>query len=337
MIQASPLGAKMKRRDFITLLGGAAVAWPLAARAQRARVPVVGYLSPRSAGSNPAVMAPFLEGLKQGGYAEGRNLAIEYRLADGQNNRLAAMAAELVQKQVKVIVANGTPAALASKGATTTIPIVFQLGTDPVKAGLVARLNRPGGNITGVTNITSTLSAKRLELLHQLVPNAGTIGALIDPTNGASDTQGPDLQEAARALGLQLQLLSASDDQEIDAAFATIVRQRIGALLVTDAGFFNSRPDGQIATLARFNAVPTMFTFREFTVAGGLMSYASSPSDAYRRVGAYVARILNGEKPGDLPVQQPTKFELVINLKTAKALNLEVPDKLLALADEVIE
>jgi len=324
------------RRDFITLLGGAAVAWPLAARAQQPAMPVIGFLSPRSAVAAPAITAPFLEGLKQAGYAEGRNLAIEYRWADGLNDRLAALAADLVRRQVKVIVSNGTPAALASKAATTTIPIVFQLGTDPIKAGLVARLNRPGGNITGVTNITSTLAAKRLELLHQLVPNAGTIGALVDPTNGPSDIQGPDLQEAARALGLQLQLLSASNDQEIDAAFATIVRQRIGALLVTDAGFFNSRPE-QISALARFNAIPTMYTFRDFTVAGGLMSYASSRSDAYRRVGNYVARILNGEKPADLPVQEPSKYELVINQKAAKALGIEVPPTLLARADEVIE
>jgi len=326
----------MNRRELIAAFGGVAAAWPLAARAQQARVPVVGYLSPRSETSGRAVIGPFLDGLKQGGYAEDRNLAIEYRWADGQNDRLAALAADLIRRQAKVIVANGTPAALASKAATAAVPIVFQLGTDPIKAGLVARLNRPGGNITGVTNITSTLAAKRLELLHQLVPNAVMIGALVDPTNGPSDTQGPDLQVAARALGLQLQLLSASDDQEIDAAFAAIVRQRIGALLVTDAGFFNSRPE-QIAALARFNAVPTMYTFREFTVAGGLMSYASSRSDSDRQTGNYVARILNGEKPGDLPVQQPTKFELVINLKAAKALGLTVPDKLLALADEVIE
>jgi putative ABC transport system substrate-binding protein len=326
----------IQRRDFIALLGGAAAAWPLAARAQQAEVPVVGYLSPRSPASAPAIIGPFLEGLKQGGYVEGRNLAIEYRWAEGQNDRLAPLAADLVRRQVKVIVCGGTPAALAAKAATTTIPIVFQLGTDPVKAGLVASLNRPGRNITGITNITSTLSAKRLELLHQLVPNAGTISALVDPTNGPSDTQGPDLQEAARALGLQLQLLSASDDREIDAAFAAIVRQAIGALLVTDAGFFNSRPE-QIAALARFNAVPAMYTFRGFTVAGGLMSYASSLSDANRRAGNYVARILNGEKPSDLPVLQPTKFELVINLKAAKALGLIVPDTLLARADEVIE
>jgi putative ABC transport system substrate-binding protein len=326
----------MRRREFITLLGGAAATWPLAARAQQARVLVVGYLSPRSETSGRAVIAPFLEGLKQGGYAEGRNLAIEYRWADGQNDRLAALAADLVRRQVKVIVSMGTPAALASRAATTTIPIVFQMGNDPIKAGLVASLNRPGGNITGVTNITFALAAKRLELLHQLVPNAAMIGALVDPTNGPSDTQGPDLQEAARALGLQLQLLSASDDQEIDAAFAAIVRQRIGALLVTDAGFFNGRPD-EIVTLARFNAVPTMYTFREFTVAGGLMSYASSLNDAYRQTGIYTARILNGEKPADLPVQQPTKFELVLNLKTAKALGLTIPAILQATADEIIE
>ena len=324
------------RRDFITLLGGAAVAWPLAARAQQPAMPVIGFLSPRSAVAAPAITAPFLEGLKQAGYAEGRNLAIEYRWADGLNDRLAALAADLVRRQVKVIVSNGTPAALASKAATTTIPIVFQLGTDPIKAGLVARLNRPGGNITGVTNITSTLAAKRLELLHQLVPNAGTIGALVDPTNGPSDIQGPDLQEAARALGLQLQLLSASNDQEIDAAFATIVRQRIEALLLAESAFLISRRE-QLVALARFNAVPTMYTFPEFVRAGGLISYGASVTDAWHRAGAYVGRVLRGEKPGDLPVQAPTKYELVINLKTAKALGLEVPPTLIALADDVID
>jgi putative ABC transport system substrate-binding protein len=235
-----------------------------------------------------------------------------------------------------VIQPSGAAAALAAKGATTTIPIVFQSGIDPVKAGLVASLNRPGGNITGITNITTTLAAKRLELLHKLTPKAATTGVLIDPISPTSNDQKTDLGEAAGGLGLQLIFLNASNEQEIDAAFATLVRQRVGALLLTDTVFFNARRE-QLVTLARFNAIPTMFTFREFAVAGGLISYASSLADAQHQTGIYVARILNGEKPGNLPVQLPTKFELVINLKTAKTLGIDVPPALLALADEVIE
>jgi putative ABC transport system substrate-binding protein len=328
----------LKRREFITLLGSAAAAVtsPLGTQAQPRPLPVVGILDPNSRDSYLAYVAAFLEGLKDGGFVEGRNVAIEYRWAEGHNDRLPALAADLVRRPVYVIVPWGTPAALAAKAATTTIPIVFQLGSDPVKSGLVASLNRPGGNITGITNATTTFVQKRLELLHKLTPKAATIGVLIDPTGPASGGQRTDLQEAASALGLQLVFLNASNDDEIDAAFATLVQRRIEALLLTDTTFFNSRRE-QFVTLARFNAIPTMYTFREFAAAGGLISYASSITDAQRKAGIYVARMLKGEKPGDLPVQLPTKFELVINLKTAKTLGINVPPDLLAIADEVIE
>jgi putative tryptophan/tyrosine transport system substrate-binding protein len=278
-----------------------------------------------------------LGGLKGGGFIEGRDVAIEYRWADGHDDRLPALAADLVRRKADVIQPGGTLAALAAKGATTTIPIVFVLGRDPVGAGLVASLNRPGGNITGITNVATTLGAKRLELMHKLVPGADKIGVFISsnaPTSASG--QSTDLQEAANALGIDLIFVKVSNEEEIDAAFATLVRQRIGALLLTDATLFNGRRE-QLVTLARFNAIPTMYTFREFAVAGGLISYASSLTDAYRQAGIYVARILKGEKPGDLPVQQPTRFELVINLKTAKVLGLTIPASLLAIVDDVIE
>ena len=327
----------MRKREFITLLGGAAAAWPLAARAQQPAMPVIGVLSPSTAEANAATMAAFQEGLKEGGYVPGQNVAIEYRYAEGRNDRLPTLAADLVQRQVNVIAPWGTPAVLAAKAATTTIPIVFQAGIDPVRVGLVANLNWPGGNITGVSNVSTTLAAKRLELLHKLAPNAATIGILVDPTGGpAADIQTTDLQEAASSFGLQLVFLNASNEREIDAAFTTLVQRRLGALLLTDTPLFNARRE-QLVTLARFNAIPTMYTFREFALSGGLISYASSITDATRRSGVYVARILKGEKPGDLPIQLPTKFELLINLKTAKALGIEAPPALLALADEVIE
>jgi putative ABC transport system substrate-binding protein len=327
---------QLKRREFITLLGGSAV-WPLAARAQQAAVPVIGILHPITAEANAANLAAMRAGLKEGGYVEGQNLAIEYRYAEGRNDRLPALAADLVQRLVNVIAPLGSPAVMAAKAATATIPIVFQAGIDPVKVGLVASLARPGGNITGVSNVSTTLAPKRLELLNKLAPGATTIGVLVDPTNSAAtDIQTTDLQEAASSLGLQLMLLNASNEYEIDAAFATLVKQRVGALLLTDNPLFNSRRE-QLVTLARFNAIPTMYTFREFAASGGLISYASSITDATRRAGVYVARVLKGEKPGDLPIQLPTKFELIINLKTAKALGLTVPPTLLTTADEVIE
>jgi putative tryptophan/tyrosine transport system substrate-binding protein len=325
----------MKRREFIAGLGGV-VTWPLAVRAQQGAMPVIGVLKPGSPDTTTARMTAFLQSLKEGGYIEGRNVALEYRWGEGHFDRLPALAADLVGRQVKVIVTAGGVATLKAKAATSTIPIVFQLGEDPVGLGLVANLNRPGGNVTGVNNITATLGAKRIELLHKLVPKADKIGVFIDPNTAAPDTQRTALQEAASALGLQLIFLRAGNEQEIDAAFTTLVQQRVGALFLIDSAFFSDRRE-QLVTLARFNAIPTMYTFRDFAETGGLMSYSSSLTDAYRRVGIYVSRILKGENPADLPVQLPTKFELVINLKTAKALGLTIPPNLLAVADEVIE
>jgi putative tryptophan/tyrosine transport system substrate-binding protein len=327
----------MKRREFITLVGGTVAAWPLATRAQQPAMPVVGILHPTTPEANAGNLAAFRAGLKEAGYVEDQNLTIEYRYAEGRNDRLPALAADLVRRPVNVITPLGSPAVMAAKAATVTIPIVFQAGIDPVKVGLVASLNQPGGNITGVSNVSSALAAKRLELLHRLAPYAATIGVLVDPTNSAAtDIQTADLQEAASGLGLQLTLLNASNEHEIDAAFATLVQRRVGGLLLTDSPLFNSRRE-QLVTLARFIAIPTIYTFREFAVAGGLISYASSVTDATRRAGVYVARVLKGEKPGDLPIQLPTKFDLVINLKTAKALGLTVPLIMQMTADEVID
>jgi putative ABC transport system substrate-binding protein len=327
----------VKRREFITLLGGTVAVAPLAAAAQQSAMPVVGILHPTTPEANAGNLAAFRAGLKEGGYVEDQNVAIEFRYAEGRNDRLPALAADLVRRPVNVISPQGSPAVMAAKAATATIPIVFQAGIDPIKVGLVASLNRPGGNITGVSNVSSALAAKRLELLHRLAPDAATIGVLVDPTNSAAtDVQTIDLQEAVSGLGLQLMLLNASNEHEIDAAFAKLMQQRVGALLLTDSPLFNSRRE-QLVTLARFIAIPTIYTFREFAVAGGLISYASSVTDATRRAGVYVARVLKGEKPGDLPIQLPTKFDLVINLKTARALGLEIPPQLLATADELIE
>ena len=327
----------MRRREVITLVGGAAASWPLVARAQQAgELPVIGFLNPNSADASTNFAAAFAKGLKEAGYIENQNMAVAYRWAEGHSDRLPALAADLVHRPVTVIMAGGTPSALAAQAATTTIPIVFQLGVDPIKAGLVASLNRPGGNVTGVTNITVGLSAKRLGLLHELVPKATTIAILGDPTGGTFEGQTTELREAALPLGLQLIVLNASSGPEIDTAFATLVQRRAGALLLTDTPLFNGRRE-QLVTLAARYAVPTMYTFREFATTGGLISYASSITNAYRRAGTYVARILKGEMPANLPVEQPTKFELVINLKTAKALSLTVPPDVLATADEVIE
>jgi putative tryptophan/tyrosine transport system substrate-binding protein len=282
-------------------------------------------------------MAAFRDGLKEGGYIEGKNVLLENRFADGRNDRLATLAADLVGRQVNVIRAAGAPATLAAMAATTTIPIVFQSGVDPVKAGLVTSLNRPGGNVTGVSNASTTLAAKRLELLHRLAPSATTIAVLVDPNGGpGTEPQTADLRQAAAELGLQLLFLNASNEQEIDVAFTTLVKRRIGALLLTDIPIFNTQSQ-QLVTLARFNAIPTMYTFRQFALSGGLISYASSITDATRLAGVYIARILKGEKPGELPIQLPTKFELVINLRTAKALGVDVPASLLALADDLFE
>jgi putative ABC transport system substrate-binding protein len=326
----------VRRRHFITLLGGAA-AWPLAARAQQPAMPVVGFLSSRSPNESASAVAAFRQSLSDAGYIEGKNVAIAFRWAEGQYGRLPALAADLARRQVAAIFATGgNPPAFAAKAATATIPIVFLVGSDPVKFGLVGSLNRPGGNITGVTLFTSLLVAKRLELLHELVPTATKIAILVNPNNSNTETDTKVAQTAARSLGQQLVVLSASSESDIDAAFATLVQQRANALLVNTDAFFLTRRN-QLAALAARHAIPTIHDLRDYAAAGGLVSYGTNLLDAYRQAGSYVGKILGGEKPANLPVVQPIKFDLVINLKTAKALGLEVPPTLLALADEVIE
>jgi len=326
----------VKRREFITLLGGAA-AWPLAARAQQPAMPVVGFLSGRSPGEAASAVDAFRQGLGEFGYIEGQNVTIEYRWAEGHYDRLPALAAELVARQVAVIAATGGEASgLAAKAATATIPIVFTMGGDPVELGLVVSLNKPGGNVTGVTFIVNDIPTKRLGLLRQLVPNATTIAMLVNPNFPATSAEVRDVQAAARTIGLEIDLLPASTSREIDAALATFVRKRPDALFVGGDPFLLGQRD-QIASLAARNAVPAIYAQREFVAAGGLISYGANLADGYRQVGIYAARILKGEKPANLPVVQPTKFEMAINVKTAKALGLQIPDKLLALADEVIE
>ena len=327
----------MRRRDFITLLGGATMAWPLAARAQQAAIPAIGYLNLGSPESDASRLTGLRRGLSQTGYVEGRNLVIEYRWAGNQaDRRLPELAADLVQLQVTVILAAGLLPALAAKAATTSIPIVFGVGADPVQLGLVASLNRPGGNLTGFNTFAGELGAKALALLHELVPSTATIGFLENPNNPSFELQTRDVLAATPAIGLKVQVLKAGTDREIDAAFVSLVQARTGALLVGADAFFISRIERLIELAAR-HAIPTMYLFPEYVVAGGLISYGTSLIENWRQIGLYTGRILKGEKPADLPVQQFTKLELIINLKTARALGLQIPDNLLALADEVIE
>jgi len=327
---------ELGRREFISVLGGAA-AWPLTARAQQLAMPVIGFLSGGSAAGYAPIAAAFRQGLTDAGYIEGQNVTIEYRWAEGQYDRLPALAADLVARKVAVIAAaGGIGSALAGKAATPTIPIVFVTGDDPMNFGLVDSFNRPGGNVTGVSFLLPALEAKRLELLHELIKKAILIAVLVNPSFAAADLRVIAVREAADTLGLQLSMLKASSERDIDNAFASLVEKQAGALIVTSDPFFVSRRE-QIVFLAKRGAVPTAYFTREFATAGGLMSYGASISDAYRQTGIYAGKVLKGEKPANLPVMQPTKFELVLNRKTANALGLTVPPQLLAIADEVIE
>jgi putative tryptophan/tyrosine transport system substrate-binding protein len=326
----------MNRRQVMSLLGGA-TAWPLAARAQQPAIPVIGFLNGGSPDLFANLVRAFRQGLKETGYIEGQNVTVEYRWAEGQNDKLPALAADLVRRQVAVISATTTPAALAAKAATTTIPIVFFVAGDPVELGLVASLNRPGGNITGTTTLTLEVGPKRLELLHEMVPTATIIALLVNPTSpNLAEAQVRDLRMAARGLGLQIHVLHASTDRDFDTVFATLGQLQAGGLVISSDSFFFSR--GQLlAALAARHAVPAIYPFREDAAAGGLMSYGGSLADSHRLAGAYTGRILKGEKPADLPVQQSTKVELILNVRTAKSLGLTVPFSLLGRADEVIE
>jgi putative ABC transport system substrate-binding protein len=327
----------MKRREFISLLGGSVAAWPLAARAQAPAMPVIGFLNGASPETYARPLSAFREGLGEAGYVEGRNVAIEYRWAEGHNDRLPALADELVRRRVNVIAATSTPANLTAKKATTTIPIVFTTSSDPVQLGLVASLNRPGGNVTGVTTLNVEVGSKRLELLHELVPTATTAAVLVNPTNSiVAENQSRDLQAAARTLLLQPQVLQAATDRELETVFAALAQLRGVALVVgTDAFFFNQRD--QLIALAARHAIPAIYDRRDFVTAGGLMSYGGSLAATYHLAGVYAGRLLKGEKPADLPVQQVTKLGLSLNLKTVGALGLTVPPALVGRTDEVIE
>ena len=326
----------MKRREFITLLGGVAAAWPLTAQGQQP-LPVIGFLNSSSPDGYAPMASAFRQGLKETGYVDGHNVAIEYRWAEGRNDRLPSFVADLVQRKVNVIAATTTAAALAAKAATTTIPIVFETTADPVQLGLVASLNRPGGNVTGVTQTNMEIAPKRLELLHELVPTASVMALLVNPTDPAlAESATKELQEAASILGLKLHDMQASTDRDFDAVFAKLIQLRAGGLVIGSDPFFTSRSQ-QLAKLTVDHAVPAVYQFREFAVAGGLLSYGAAITDAYRLAGNYTGRVLRGDKPADLPVQQATKVEMIINLKTAKALGLNVPNPLIGRADEVIE
>ena len=326
----------MRRREFILLLGSlAAAAYPLASRAQQPAMPVIGFLHPRSRADAIRAVAAFGQGLRETGFVEGENLAVEYRFADGQPARLTALAADLVQRRVAVIAASARGGE-AAKAVTTTIPIVFLSGGDPVRTGLVASLNRPGGNLTGVSMLSLDMEPKRLGLLHDLIPQASSIAVLADSTSASMDFQVQQAQTAARSIGVSIRVMTVGNEGDFEPAFATMVRELAGALIVTGSTYFLFSRD-RLAALAARHKIPAIYELREYAEAGGLMSYGPSNADAHRQIGVYTGRILKGEKPADLPVMQPTKFELVINLKTAKALGLQIPDKLLARADDVIE
>jgi putative tryptophan/tyrosine transport system substrate-binding protein len=326
----------MRRREFIALAAGG-TAWPLAGRAQQRAMPVIGLLSSRAPGDGPQLLAAFLRGLKETGFVEGQNVAIEYRFAEDRNELLPALAADLVHRRVTVIAAHTTPAALAAQAATTTIPIVFEAGSDPIRLGLVASLNRPGGNVTGVTNLIVEVGPKRLELLHELLPTASVMALLVNPADRAlAQGQSRELQAAARALGLELHVLNASTERDFDAVFANLSRLRTGGLVI-GAGSIFIRTVEQLAGLTVRHAVPAIYQSRDFPAAGGLMSYGSDVTDSYRLAGVYTGRVLNGDNPADLAVQEATKFELCINLKTAKALGITVPLPLLGRTDVVFE
>ena len=327
----------MRRRQFITLVGGAAAAWPLAARAQQATMPVIGYLSGASPREDRDSVASFRQGLSEAGYGEGRNVTVEYRWAENRDDRLPELAAELVQYRVVTIAAHDTGAAIAAKAATATIPIVFCTGTDPVASGLVASFNRPGGNLTGVSFLAGLLGSKRLSLLHDLVPGAALIGMLADPSASTNKAQIGEAQDAARALGFQLFVVQAATEPAIDAAFAALVERRVRGLLVGASAFLAYDRTDRIVALAARYAIPTIYASSDGVRAGGLLSYGTSSTASYHQLGVYAGRILKGAKPADLPVEQSTKFELAINLKTAKALGLTIPSGVLAIADEVIE
>jgi putative tryptophan/tyrosine transport system substrate-binding protein len=329
------MSGNMKRRAFITLLGGAA-AWPLAARAQRA-LPTIGFLSIRTSDEDPELVAAFRQGLKEMGFVEGQNVGIEYRFASRESERLPALVADLIDRRVTMIAATTTAAALAAKAATTTIPIVFETASDPVQLGLVASLNRPGGNITGVTQTNVEMAPKRLELLREILPTASVMALLVNPADATlADTQSRDVLSAARLLGLELRILNASTEHEIEDVLRNVIQLQAGGLVIATDSFFSARQE-QIAAMAARHAVPTVYQNRQFVAAGGLMSYGSNHIDTYRLAGVYAARIIKGEQPHDLPVQQSTRVELFLNLKTAKALGITVPLPLLGRADEVIE
>jgi putative ABC transport system substrate-binding protein len=326
----------MRRREFIIILGGAAASWPLSARAQQPAMPVVGFMMAGSRAALRDEITAFEAGLREMGFAEGQNLALEYRFAEGQFERFPAFASDLVQRRVSAIAASSPQAALAAKRATATIPVVFSVGADPVETGIVSSLSHPGGNVTGVYQFTAGLESKRLGLLHEMVPKAQVIGVLLNSNYAAAESQLRDVQDSAAHLGLRLIIVRANTESDFDMAFSTVASQRAGAMLVCASPFFNARRQ-QLVVLASSHSLPAIFEWRDFAVAGGLMSYGTSLNNAYRQAGVYAGRILKGEKPADLPVVQSTKFEFVINLSTAKALHIDVPPTLSARADEIIE